>query len=172
MLSFRLTFGCCLVQQGRDIQGLIGPLLVGPPLQFDWEICLLHSWKRAFLSHGIRGRLEWSFLGRAEVYEPPHLWVLAFEIATTPFGCHKFSGGLSVAFVGYQLQYDSCQVGISDRRGRWLLEWIDKAQANSFVVASRDFAEFLGRLGFVSQVLVWIKPHLYISLFHGNQLLI
>ena len=88
------------------------------------------------------------------------IWVLAFEVAGTPFGYHKFSGGLSVAFVGYQLQYDSCQVGISDRRGRWLLEWIDKAQANSFVVVSRDFSEFLGRLGFVSQVLVWIKPHL------------
>ena len=25
---------------------------------------------------------------------------------------------------------------------------------------SRDFPPFLGRLGFVSQVLVWIKPHL------------
>ena len=44
------------------------------------------------------------------------------------------------------------RVGISDRRGRWLLEWIDKAQADSFVVVSRDFSEFLGRLGFVSQV--------------------
>ena len=55
----------------------------------------------------------------------------AFKVAGTPFGYHKFSGGLSVAFVGYQLQYDACQVGISDRRGRWLLEWIDKAQADS-----------------------------------------
>ena len=39
-------------------------------------------------------------------------------------------------------------------------DWIDKAQSDSFVVVSRDFAEFLGRLGFVSQVLVWLKPHL------------
>ncbi len=43
-----------------------------------------------------------------------------------------------VDFVGYQLHYDACQVGISDRRGRWLLEWIDRAQADSFVVVSRD----------------------------------
>ena len=41
-----------------------------------------------------------------------------------------------------------------------MVEWIDKAQSDSFVVVSRDFAEFLGRLGFVSQVLVWLKPHL------------
>ena len=58
------------------------------------------------------------------------------------------------------MQYDACEVGICDRRGRWLFEWIDKAQTDSFVVVSRDFSEFLGRLGFVSQVLVWIKPHL------------
>ena len=88
------------------------------------------------------------------------IWVLALEVSGTPFGYHKFSGGLSVAFVGFQLQYDACQVIISDRRGRWLLEWIDKAQANSFLVVCREFAEFLGRLGFASQVLVWIKPHL------------
>ena len=88
------------------------------------------------------------------------VWILAFEVAGTPFGYHKFSGGITVSFVGYQLQYDSCQVGISDRRGRWLVDWIDKAQSDSFVVVSRDFAEFLGRLGFVSQVLVWLKPHL------------
>ena len=65
--------------------------------------------------------------------------MLAFEVAGTPFGYHKFSGGLSVAFVGYQLQYDACQVGISDRRGRWL-----QAHSDSFVVVSRDFSEFLG----------------------------
>ena len=88
------------------------------------------------------------------------VWILAFEVAGTPFGYHKFSGGITVSFVGYQLQYDSCQVGIFDRRGRWLVDWIDNAQSDSFVVVSRDFAEFLGRLGFVSQVLVWLKPHL------------
>ena len=44
------------------------------------------------------------------------IWVLAFELAGTPFGYHKLSGGISLAFVGYQLQYDSCEVGISDNR--------------------------------------------------------
>ena len=103
------------------------------------------------------------------------IWVLAFEVAGSPFGYNKFSGGLSVAFLGYQLQYDACQAGIYDRRGRWLFEWIDEAQADSLVVVSRDFSEFLGRLGFVSQVLVWIKPHLsplyawsFVCLVGGN----
>ena len=69
--------------------------------------------------------------------------MLAFKVAGTPFGYHKFSGGLSLSLSwDIQLQYDACQVGISDRRGRWLFEWIDKAQADSFVVVSRDFRGF------------------------------
>ena len=65
VLPFGLTFGCCLVQQGRDIWGLIGPILVGPPLQSDREICILHSWNGALL--------EWSYLGRALVCESSDL---------------------------------------------------------------------------------------------------
>ena len=106
------------------------------PLRLDWEVCFLHSWHGAFLPHGLSG----AFLGDRK-FRNLLIWVLAFEVAGTPFGYHKFSGGFSVAFVGCQLQNDACQVGISDRRGRWLLEWIDRAQADSFVVVSRDFSE-------------------------------
>lgn len=88
------------------------------------------------------------------------IWVLAFELVGTPFGYHKFKGGVAAEFIGYQLKYDSSQVGISIKRGGWLREWIQKAQQNKFVVVARDFAEFLGRLGFVSQLLTWMKPHL------------
>ena len=56
------------------------------------------------------------------------VWILAFEVAGTPFGYHKFSGGITVSFVGYQLQYDSCQVGIFDRRGRWLTGLTTRSQ--------------------------------------------
>ena len=34
------------------------------------------------------------------------------------------------------------------------------ASDSKFVVQARDFKEFLGRLGFVAQLLVWLKPHL------------
>lgn len=91
-----------------------------------------------------------------------HLWVwlLAFEVAGTPFGYHKFKGGFSSEFVGFQLRYDLIEVGISPRRGDWIVQWIDKARSNKFVVQARDFAEFLGRLGFIAQLLIWLKPHL------------
>eukprot|EP00435_Cladocopium_sp_Y103_P026445 s953_g6.t1 len=87
-------------------------------------------------------------------------WLLAFELVGTPFAYHKFRGGFSSEFVGYQLRYDLNEVGISLRRGEWLVGWINNAAEKRFVVVTRDFAEFLGRLGFVSQLLVWLKPHL------------
>ena len=46
------------------------------------------------------------------------------------------------------------------RRGEWLVKWINTAAEKRFVVVTREFSEFLGRLGFVSQLLVWLKPHL------------
>jgi len=32
------------------------------------------------------------------------VWVLALEVVGTPFGYHKFRGGFSVEFVGFQMK--------------------------------------------------------------------
>lgn len=58
------------------------------------------------------------------------------------------------------MKYDIAEVGISEKRGNWLVAWIEKLAEQKFVVAARDFVEFLGRLSFVAQLLVWLKPHL------------
>jgi hypothetical protein len=42
----------------------------------------------------------------------------------------------------------------------WIVQWVNKACQNNFVVQARDFSEFLGRLGFIAQLLTWVKPHL------------
>ena len=88
------------------------------------------------------------------------IWLLAFELVGTPFGYHKFSGGFAANFVGYHIRYDLQQVGITAKWGEWLVNWIKAAADLKFVVQARDFREFLGRLGFVAQLLVWLKPHL------------
>eukprot|EP00435_Cladocopium_sp_Y103_P025859 s929_g6.t1 len=87
------------------------------------------------------------------------VWLLAFELVVTLFGYHKFKGGFYSEFVGFHIRYDLSEVGMSKKRGDWLVDWISKAAAQKFVVASRDFVEFLGGLGFVAQLLVWLKPH-------------
>ena len=88
------------------------------------------------------------------------VWLLAFEVIGTPFGYHKFKGGFSSDFVGFHLRYDRNQVGITDKRGLWLLNWIRALEEKRYVVPAREFSEFLGRLGFVAQLLTWLKPHL------------
>ena len=91
-----------------------------------------------------------------------HMWigVLAYELIGTPFGYHNFKGGYSSEFVGFHIRYDLAEVGMSVKRGDSLLQWISNVRKNGFVVPARDFAEFLGRLGFVAQLTTWLKPHL------------
>ena len=87
-------------------------------------------------------------------------WLLSWLALGTPFGYHKFSGGFAANFVGYHIRYDLQQVGITAKGGEWLVNWIKAAADAKFVVQARDFREFLGRLGFVAQLLVWLEPDL------------
>ena len=88
------------------------------------------------------------------------IWLLAFEVIGTPFGYHKFKGGFASDFVGFHLRYDRCEVGITTKRGTWLVDWIKALEGKRYVVPAREFSEFLGRLSFVAQLLTWLKPHL------------
>eukprot|EP00435_Cladocopium_sp_Y103_P008858 s800_g2.t1 len=103
--------------------------------------------------------LHGAFVG-ARKFEVLWVWLLAFEVIGTPFGYHKFKGGFSSDFAGFHLRYDRNEVGITTKRGTWLADWIRGLEEKKFVVAARDFKEFVGRLSFVAQLLVWLKPHL------------
>ena len=88
------------------------------------------------------------------------VWLLLHEMIGTPFAYHKFRGGTVVAFIGYELDYGSRLLGMSEARGEWLLGWVREAKSSHWVVSVRKFREYLGRLGFVCRVVYWIKPHL------------
>jgi len=103
--------------------------------------------------------LHGAFTGPSK-FELLWVWLLAFEVIGTPFGYHKFKGGFSSDFVGFHLRYDRNEVGITVKRGTWLVDWIRALEGKKFVVSAREFSEFLGRLGFVAQLLTWLKPHL------------
>ena len=64
----------------------------------------------------------------------------ASRCSVPPFAYKKFRGGLTSAFVGYELSYPDQRVGISESRGQWLLKCIDEAKAAKFVVSVRRFA--------------------------------
>ena len=132
-------------------------------------------WSRLF---SLVGRLVMRVLGQERLFQTVYvddlhaaflgdrkflnLWVTLalYEALGTPFACKKFSGGIDAQFVGYKLDYKMVALGINAKRGAWLLEFLASLKKDKCTVHMRRFAEFLGRLGFVSRVLCWMKPHL------------
>ena len=132
-------------------------------------------WSRLF---SLVGRLVMRVLGQERLFQTVYvddlhaaflgdrkflnLWVTLalYEALGTPFAYKKFSGGIDAQFVGYKLDYKMVALGINEKRGAWLLEFLASLKKDRYTVHMRRFAEFLGRLGFVSRVLCWMKPHL------------
>ena len=93
------------------------------------------------------------------------LWMIlaAYLAIGTPFSFHKFKGGLVslvAEFIGYYLSYETFSAGLSPKRVKWILEWIEGAEKNNWYITGRRFSEFLGRLNFVARLLSWIRPFL------------
>ena len=65
-----------------------------------------------------------------------------------------------VDFIGYHVSFAGWQAGISVKRARWIVSWIDSAENTNWMVSGRSLVEFVGRLTFVARVLVWLKPFL------------
>ena len=103
--------------------------------------------------------LHANFFGHRK-YVNALIWLVLYLMAGTPFAWKKFKGGARIAFIGYELDYAARLVGLSKVRGDWLVQWIKSARESKYVVQTKKFAEFLGRLGFVSRVVYWLKPHL------------
>ena len=50
------------------------------------------------------------------------------------------------------------EVGLSERRTNWIVQWVEDARRNEGIVTHRSFVELVGRLVYAGQVLVWLKP--------------
>ena len=133
-------------QQGREFWGEFHPLLVGKAHGLNRSFCGLYHGHSLVYADDLRGRLAWIFHWCTEFL---HLWVwlLAYELVGVPFGYHKLKGGLSSDFVGFHLRYDLCEVGITEKRGKWLREWILKVAASKFGVQTKEFCGVLGEVG-------------------------
>eukprot|EP00439_Symbiodinium_sp_Y106_P041418 s7856_g5.t1 len=58
------------------------------------------------------------------------VWLLLHEMIGTPFAYHKFRGGTVVTFIGYELDYGSRLLGMSEARGEWLRGWVREAKGD------------------------------------------
>eukprot|EP00435_Cladocopium_sp_Y103_P007668 s5210_g2.t1 len=90
-------------------------------------------------------------------YERVWHMLIAWIMFGAPFRWPKFRGGVCLEFVGFFMDYCKFEVGLSERRTNWIVQWIKEAQANRGVVAHRSFVELVGRLVYASQVLTWLR---------------
>ena len=90
------------------------------------------------------------------------LWtmIVGWLLVGTPFSWRKFRGGLALDYVGYWTDYGKFRLGLSEKRAQWTIKAIDALEQSNFVMTGRGFSELLGRLGFASQAVLWIRPML------------
>ena len=85
--------------------------------------------------------------------------LLIWEALGTPWKWRKFRGGFSNSWIGYWVDFDKYEIGISETRAAWIIGWIAKAlKAGSVEMA--DFRAVLGRIGFAVGALDFLKPFL------------
>ena len=61
-------------------------------------------------------------------------FLAAMEMVGTPFSYKKFRGGLTCDYVGYWLDYGRFELGISERRTSWLIQFIDQLETDNWLV--------------------------------------
>ncbi|CAE7367716.1 unnamed protein product [Symbiodinium natans] len=91
-----------------------------------------------------------------------NIWMMLalLSMQGTPFSDHKWRGGLHVDWVGYWIDYTRFHIGISEKRCRWISDCIDGLEKANWLVDVRRYHELHGRLGFMSKILIWIRPFL------------
>ena len=86
-------------------------------------------------------------------------WLFVLELVEVPLSWKKVRGGLTVQWIGYQLDVDERRKGISGRKVRRVTEWIEKHQASGGVTG-RALRSALGRFCFVAGALQHVRPFL------------
>ena len=122
------------------------------------------------------GRLVMRLSGQAHVYQLlfaddlkmvaagedkyDRIWhmLICWLMFGTPFKWPKFRGGVCLEFVGFYMDYCKFEVGLSEKRAGWIVNWIAEARQHEGLVTHRSFVELVGRLVYAGQVLVWLKP--------------
>eukprot|EP00435_Cladocopium_sp_Y103_P049925 s2541_g15.t1 len=141
----------------------------------EWLACAAYHFARLA---SLVGRLVMRLTGQAHVFQLlfaddlkmvaagpdkyDQVWhmLIAWIMFGAPFRWPKFRGGVCLEFVGFFMDYCKFEVGLSERRSNWIVQWIREAQANQGVVAHRSFVELVGRLVYASQVLTWLRSFL------------
>ena len=82
------------------------------------------------------------------------LMLLVWEAFGTPVAWKKARVGFQSDWLGYCLDCQRFEIGLSAARAKWLKDWLERAAQRGMSVV-RELREALGRLGFAAGVLEW-----------------
>ena len=86
-------------------------------------------------------------------------WLFVLEVMEVPLSYKKVRGGTRVQWIGYQLDVEKFEKGISESKVKWILGWITKKKLDGGATG-RELKSALGRLSFVAGALQHIRPFL------------
>ena len=86
-------------------------------------------------------------------------WVFLLDLLEIPLSWKKVRGGLRLQWIGYQLDPDAFEKGISERKVQWVVDWITKHRVSGGVTG-RELKSALGRFCFVAGALHHVRPFL------------
>ena len=64
-----------------------------------------------------------------------HIWP---GVGRHPFSYKKFRGGFTSDYVGYWLDYGRFEIGVSERRTAWLVNFVDQLEADNWLVMAME----------------------------------
>ena len=86
-------------------------------------------------------------------------WMFVLDLLEVPVSWEKVSGGTETDWIGYRLNVFTFERGISEKKTKWVVDWIDSKLKEGGVVG-RDLKSVLGRLSFVAGALRHVRPFL------------
>ena len=101
----------------------------------------------------------WAVATGQDFWQKLLFWMFVLDLLEVPISWRKVGGGASVSWIGYQLDLYKYELGISEKKQRWILGWVeDKLEKGGIV--GRDMRSALGRLSFVAGALRHVRPFL------------
>ncbi|MEE3098260.1 MAG: hypothetical protein VX463_00690, partial [Pseudomonadota bacterium] len=84
--------------------------------------------------------------------EPLLAGLLCMEVLGVPVAWEKVQGGVELDYIGFWLVVARFQVGLSERRAAWAVDWL-KERVRTGTADGSDFCQAVGRLGFIAGAL-------------------
>ena len=95
-----------------------------------------------------------------EQREAAIVWVIVMLcICGVPFSWHKIQGGTEIKWIGYHLLLTSAQLGITDSRARWAIQWLERVHRDG-CIRGDELRSGVGRLAFIAGALEYERPFL------------